>query len=150
MRAALGVDALLGQPQAFYRPAMDEMLFHDLGGILRPHMAIPDRFGIDHHRWPVLALVQAAGFVDAHLRPQPGSLGQLRQLRVKFALSISGAGRAEGAFRAHVMTNKHMVFKYGQTGDPPHSRLHAPPYPKNFPQSPPPHPPASAKMVVRL
>jgi hypothetical protein len=111
VRAALGVNALFRQPQAFYRPAVDQVLFDNLRSILRPYMAIPNRFGIDHHRRPMLALVKTAGFVDAHLGAQPGSLGQLRQLGMKFALSIGCAGWARGAFRADVMTNKNMMFK---------------------------------------
>ena len=82
MRTAFRIDALFGQPQTLYRPPVDQVLLHDFRGIFWLHMPIPYRFRINHHRWPVLALVQAAGLVDANRASQPCSLGDLLQLRV--------------------------------------------------------------------
>jgi hypothetical protein len=75
MGAGFSVDAPVRQAQAFDGPAMNQVLLDDLGGIFRLHMAVPDRIRVDHNRGAVLALIKAAGFVDAHLGAQPGGLG---------------------------------------------------------------------------
>ena len=92
MRAGLGIQALLGHAQPLHRPAAHQVFRHNLGGVLRAHVAVPDGLRVNHHRGPVLALVQAAGFVDPHPAAQPGLLGQLLQPRVQIAFSIGGAG----------------------------------------------------------
>ena len=73
VRAGLGVEARVGDPQPLHRPATHQVLVDDLRGIFRLHIAIPDGFGIDDDRGPVLALVKAAGLVDAHRAAQPAS-----------------------------------------------------------------------------
>ena len=83
------------------------------------HIAIPDRLGIDHHHRPMFALVQAAGFVDAHPAAQSGRLGQLLQLCVQVAASIGGTGGARRARRACVAADKDVALKCGQAVDPP-------------------------------
>jgi len=75
MRAGLFIDARIGQTQPLHRPAIHQVLLHNLCGIFRLHMPIPDGLGIDDHRGPVLALVQASGLVDAHGISQAGGLG---------------------------------------------------------------------------
>jgi len=82
MRAALGINTLIGQPQPLHRPPVDQVLLDNLRGIFRLHVPVPDCLRIHHHRWPVLALIQAQRLVDAHGVSQAGSLGQLLQLRV--------------------------------------------------------------------
>jgi len=60
MRAALRIQAFLGYAQPLNRPPSNQMLFDDLRRILRPHVAIPHGFRINHDGRPVLALIQAA------------------------------------------------------------------------------------------
>jgi hypothetical protein len=62
----------------------------------------------------VLALVKAAGFVDAHFACKSGSLGELLQLGVEIAFSIGGAGRPWCIFGTSVVADKDVVFKRGQ------------------------------------
>jgi hypothetical protein len=114
VRAGFGIDALVGQAQAFHGPAAHQMLLHNLRGIRGLHMAVPDGLGINHHRRPVLALVKAKRFVDAHFGAQAGGFRQLLQLSVKIAFSIGSAGRAWRIGGAGVMADKNMMFEYGQ------------------------------------
>jgi hypothetical protein len=114
MRAGLGVDALVGKAQAFHRTTVDQVLLHNLRGIFGFHVPVPNRFGIYNDGWPVLALIEAAGLVDANGTSQARGLGQLLQLRVQFALSIRGARRPWRAFRADVVADKNVAFKQGQ------------------------------------
>ena len=65
MRATRRIEAPISQHQPFYRAPMHQMLSHNLIHICRRHMPIPDGFGIDHHRRPMLALIQASGLVCA-------------------------------------------------------------------------------------
>jgi len=114
MRARLGINALLGQPQPLHRPPRHQVLGHNLLGIFRFHVPVPHRVGINHHRRPVLALVQAAGLVDPHLPSQSGLAAQLLQPRVQFALSIGGAARPRRIGGACVMADKNMAFECWQ------------------------------------
>src|SRR5579872_3614883 len=66
MRTGLRVQAAISDTQPFHRPPSDQVLIHNLGGVLRFHVAIPDCLWINDDGWPVLALVKAPGFVDAH------------------------------------------------------------------------------------
>lgn len=82
MRTALGIDALIRQPQPLHRPPVDQVLLDNLSGILRLHMPVPNGLWIDNHRRAVLALVQAARLVDAHSASKACSFAQLLQLCV--------------------------------------------------------------------
>jgi len=111
VRAALGVDALGSQPQPLHGPPGDQVLVHNLFGILRLHMPVPDRLGVDHHRRTVLALVQASRLVDADRPRQSGGFGEHLQLRKQVALAIFGAGRSRRTLRTNILTDKHVAFK---------------------------------------
>ncbi len=115
VRARLGVDALVGQPQPLHRTAVDQMLLHDLRCIFRLHTAVPNGLGIHDHRGSVLALIEAAGFVDAHGTSQARRLGQLLQLRMQFALSIRGARRPRRTLRTDIMADKNVALEQGQS-----------------------------------
>jgi hypothetical protein len=108
---------------------------------------VPHSFGIDHHRGPVLALIQAQGFVDAHRASQSGSLGKLLQLRMQFALSIARARGPGRAFWTDIMANKYVMLEWRQTSFllPP-AYLPAPG--TNFSHLHPPTRLASAKMIA--
>ena len=91
MGAALGVQAGVGDAQPLDRPSADQMLVHDRGGVFGLDIAVPDGLGIDDHRGPMLALIEASRLVDAHGCAQAGSFCQLLQLGVEFAFAIAGA-----------------------------------------------------------
>jgi hypothetical protein len=114
MRTTFCVQAFIGQSQPFHRPPTHQVLCHNLFRIFRLHMPVPDRVGIHHHRGPMLALVQAAGLVDAHLGAQPGLARKLLQPRMQRARSIAGARGPRRIGGAAVMTNKDVAFKWGQ------------------------------------
>jgi hypothetical protein len=90
VRAAFGINAFVGEAQTLYGLAVDQVLLHYFSGILGRHVAIPDCLWVNHHRWTMLALIQAAGLVDAHRVSQTRGLGKLLQLRVQFAFPIGG------------------------------------------------------------
>jgi hypothetical protein len=115
MRARFSIDALLGDAQPLHRPPGNEVFGDDLFGVFRAHVAVPHTFRIDNHRGAVLALIETAGFVDAHAAAQPGFSGQLLQAGVKIAFSIAGAGWAGRFRRAHIVTDKNVAFKAWQT-----------------------------------
>ena len=115
MRTGLGVDARVGQAQALHRPAIHKVFLHNFRGIFGLHMPVPDRLGIDHNRRPMLALVEAAGFVDPDGISQARSLGELLQLRMQLALSIRSARRPRSAFRTGIMADKNVTLEQGQS-----------------------------------
>jgi len=75
-----GVDAFLGQPQALHGLAANQMLFHNLRGVGGLDMAVPDRIRIYHYCGPMFALIETAGFVNAHSGAETGGFGELLQL----------------------------------------------------------------------
>jgi len=116
MRATFGIQALLGHAEPLHGAAAHQVLFDDCSGIGRLDIAVPDGLGIDDDGWSVLALVQAAGLVDADAGAEAGGFGQLLQLGMQFALAVGRAGRARCAFGADVMADKDVAFKRWQTG----------------------------------
>jgi hypothetical protein len=156
VRAAFGIQALLGDAQALDGPSADEMLLDDGGGIGGLHVAVPDGFGVNHHSGAVLALVKAAGLVDAHLARKAGRLGELLQLGVQIALSIGSARRPRSIGGTGIMADENVVFKRGQAvilQDCDESRLRPlravfRPADAEVSTFLPAHPAASAKMVA--
>jgi hypothetical protein len=65
----------------------------------------------------VLALIETAGLVDAHLARETGLLRQLLQARMQLAFSISSAGGAGRIRGARVKANEYMMFKSRQEND---------------------------------
>ncbi|SPE27112.1 hypothetical protein SBA5_570004 [Candidatus Sulfotelmatomonas gaucii] len=116
MRARLRVDATLSQAKPLHRPPAHQVLLHNLRRIFRLHVAVPHRLGVHHHRGTVLALVQAAGFVNPHLGLEPCLSAQLLQPRMQFALAIAGAGGPWRIDRADVVADKNVALKRGQDG----------------------------------
>lgn len=111
----LRIDAGIGEPQPLHRPSRNQMLSYDFRRVFRLHMAVPDSLGVHHNGGSVLALIQAPGFVDAHLAAQAGGPGKLLQLRVQFALAVRGAAGAWRIGRAGVVADKDVAFKRGQS-----------------------------------
>jgi len=114
VRTAFGIHALLGQPQPLHRPPPNQVLIHNLRRILNSYMPVPHRLRIHHHRWPMFALVQAAGLVDPHRRAQPRRLGELIQLGVQFAFAIAGARWPWCIGGPGIVADKDVTFKCGQ------------------------------------
>ena len=123
MRAALRVQTCIGNAETFDGTAADEVLADDLPGVFHMHAAVPDSFGIDHDGGTVLALIEAAGLVDAYAAGETGSAGEILQFGVQVALSIGSAAWARRAFRADVVTDEDMAFKGGQEEYPPEVRV---------------------------
>lgn len=91
MGAGLGIDALVGEAKPLDRPAVDQVLFDDLRGIFGLHVPVPNRLGIHDHRGAMLALIEAAGLVNANRAAQACGLGKLLKLRVQFAFAVRSA-----------------------------------------------------------
>ena len=90
------------------------MLGNYLIGVFSFDSAIPHSVGINHDRWAVLALVQAAGFVDPHPAAQAGLFRELLQPCMQLAFSI---GRAAGPWcigGAGIVAHKDVMFERRQ------------------------------------
>ncbi|HEV2136539.1 MAG TPA: hypothetical protein VGR47_20130 [Terracidiphilus sp.] len=116
MRAGFGIEAVFVDPQALDGTASDEVLGDDGFGVFGVDVAIPDGVRVDDDHGTVLALIETAGFVDAHATGKAGFLAQLLQARMQIAFSITGAGRARRVRGADVVADKDVTFKPGQSG----------------------------------
>ena len=116
MRAALRIDACIGEPKPLDRPAADQVFRDNLFRVGRLHAAVPDSLRVHDDGRSMLALVQASGLVDAHRRAQAGGLGKLLKLRKQLALSIAGTGWPGSARGTLIMTDEDMAFKRCQNG----------------------------------
>jgi hypothetical protein len=114
MGAGAGVQAFVRDAQPFHRPTADQMFGNNFRGIVGIHVPIPDGFRINHDHRAMLALVQAAGLVDAHLPGQTGSLGELLQADVQIAGSVGGAGSPRRIRWPGVEADKDVAFEGGQ------------------------------------
>jgi hypothetical protein len=78
------------------------------------HVPVPNSLRINHHRGPVLALVQASGFVDPHLAPSPAALASCCNCvcRSLFPSAVQdGRGASSGT---HIVADKNVAFKRRQ------------------------------------
>ena len=97
MRAMGGVDAGIGQAEAFDGLAADEVLGDDLLDVVEVDEAVPDGLGIDDHDRAVLALVEAAGFVDADAVLEAGGFDGVLEVAFEvFAVLVAAAGAVRG------------------------------------------------------
>ena len=71
MRTTWRINAGIGQNQPFDRLSAQNVGFDDFIYVGDCDSAIPDRIRINHDIRPVLALVQAAGFIGPHPVLQP-------------------------------------------------------------------------------
>jgi hypothetical protein len=116
MRAALRVQALVGDLQPLDGAASNQVLGDDLGGVFGFDATIPVSLRIDHNRRTMFALVQAAGFVDPNSSDKASFADELLKPRVQFARSILRAGRPGRVGGTGVVADKDVAFKTGQTG----------------------------------
>jgi hypothetical protein len=112
VRAGFGVQAGVGDAEALDGAAGDEVLCDDFISIFRFDAAIPDGIGVDHDSRAVLALVKAAGLVDADAAREAGFAGELREAGVERALTVGGAGRTGRVSGADVMTYEDVAFEW--------------------------------------
>jgi hypothetical protein len=108
MLAGSGIDAAFGQQQPFDRTPRHQMGGNNLIHIGFRDMPIPDGFRIDDHRWPMFALVQAAGLVDADASLQAGHIHSVLEprLQLRFAVGVTAGTRT--AWFALVDADKYM------------------------------------------
>ena len=145
MRAAFVVQAVLGHAQALDGPAGDEVLGNNGLRIFRVNIAVPDRIGVDHNHWTVLALIEASGLIDADAAGQPGFPDEMLQTRVQLAFPVAGAGRTGSVERANIVADKNVPFKPCQTDFLLHQIKALAGWAEVFKITPA-NPPASAKM----
>ena len=81
MGTTLHIQARVRNHQPLHGPISDNMLIQNFIHICSRHPAIPHGVRIHHHRRPVLALIEASGFVGTHLSFQsPCRHAGLKQL----------------------------------------------------------------------
>jgi hypothetical protein len=125
MGAVVGVDAGEREAEAFYGLAADEVLLDDLFGVAGVGEAVPDGLGVDDHNGGVLALVEAAGLVDADLMLEASGLdGVFESAFELFAVFVRAAG-AGGGLVALVHADEDVVFKVGHGKLDAHSSVKA-------------------------
>ena len=116
VRAVGCVDTGIRQAEEFDRTAADEVLGDDLADVVEVDEAVPDGLRIDDHDGAVLALVEAAGLVDADAVLEAGFLGGILQGGAElFAVLVAAAG-AVGGVVALVEADEDVAFKIGHWG----------------------------------
>lgn len=113
VRAALGIDAGIGQAQALHGLAAHDVRFDNFVDVSQADAAIPYTFGIDHKIRPVLALIEASGLIGPHFTLE-STLGQLlleEFLQLGIACRIAATSRMP--IRTLVSANKDVPFKGG-------------------------------------
>jgi hypothetical protein len=106
----VGVDAGVGKAEALDGATMDEVLLNDLFGVAGFGEAVPDGVGIDDEDGAVLALVEAAGFVDADAVFEAGGFDCIFEGASEL-LGVFEATAGAGGFVAFVETDKEVVFE---------------------------------------
>jgi len=109
MRAMVRIHAGIGQPQPLHRPAMYQMLPHNLLRIPRMHKPIPDCLRINHHHRRMLALIQASGLIHPHLVLQSSRFhGIFQRATQLLGMLIPATGPRSGLIPL-VQADKYMV-----------------------------------------
>jgi hypothetical protein len=109
VRTALSIQARIGNHKPLHRAIAQNVALYNLFNVSGSHAAIPYCIRINHHRWPVLALVQAPGLVgpygtfDSPLR----ELDFKHPLQIRLTVRVATAARI--ARRALVRTNKYVL-----------------------------------------
>jgi len=110
VRTVVGIDAGAGKAEAFDRAAVEEVLLDDLFGVAGFGETVPDGVGIDDEDGPVLALVEAAGLVDANAVLEAGGFDGILEGSAEFLGMLVGAAGA-GRLVALVETDEDVVFE---------------------------------------
>jgi hypothetical protein len=93
---------------------MAQMLLDNLVQIAWLHESVPDLFGIDDDRRPVLALFQTAGFVHAERSGKSRRSNFVLQEGMQFALAIGAAGGPRRARFTLIGTDENVTIEFGQ------------------------------------
>jgi hypothetical protein len=117
MRATLGVQAGIGQPQALHRTAVQQMLLNDFSHVPGMHKAVPDGVGIDHHDRSVLALVETAQLIRPDLSLQPGVLDGVLERALQLSAALAGAAWTRCAFVAFVGADEDVMLELRHAGN---------------------------------
>ena len=111
----VGIDAGAGKAEAFDRAAVEEVLLDDLFGVAGFGEAVPDGVGIDDEDGAVLALVEAAGFVDADAVFEARGFDRVLERGAKFLAVVEGAAGA-GGFVTLVEADEEVVLEDWHAG----------------------------------
>ena len=111
MRAVVGVDAGVGEAEALDGAAVEEVLLDDLFGVAGVGETVPDGFGIDDEDGAVLALVEAAGLVDADAMLEAGGFDGILEGAAEFLAVFEAAAGAGGGIVALVEADKEVMFE---------------------------------------
>ena len=112
MWALLSVEAGVGQAEAFYRTAVEEVLGDDFLDVFDVDEAVPDGLGVDHDDGAVFALIEATGLVGSNVVPEAGFLDGVLEGGFEFFTAIGKAAWTRGAFIALVGANEDVVVKF--------------------------------------
>jgi hypothetical protein len=116
-----GVEDGIGDDQARYRCAPDDVRVDDFVYVLGLDASIPHGFGVNHDRGTQFTLVEASGFVGAHVFN-----ATLRQLGFEQALQFALAGGVATAARmacfALVHADKNVFVEFRHTLSLTHGR----------------------------
>lgn len=116
MRTRFGVEAIFIDAKTLDGAAGDEVLGNDDFCIFGADVAVPHRLGVNDDHGAVLALIEAAGLVDAHAAGEAGFPAQLLQAAVQFAFAVGSARRTGRVGWADIVANEDVAFKPGQAG----------------------------------
>ena len=107
----VGVDAGVGKAEALDGAAVEEVFLDDLFGVVRIGETVPDGFGIDDQDGAVLALVEAAGFVDADALLEAGGFDGILESAAEFLAVFVATAGAGGGIVPLVQADKNVVFE---------------------------------------
>ena len=110
--AKLGIEAGVGETQTFYGTAVEKVLGDDLLDVFDVDEAVPNGLGVDHDDWPVLALVEAAGFVGSDVVLEAGFLDGVLEGGFELFTAVWKAAGTVGAFVALVSADKDVVVEF--------------------------------------
>jgi hypothetical protein len=107
----VGVDAGIGKAEALDGTAVDEMFVDDLFGVVGIGETVPEGFGVDDEDGAVLALVEAAGFVDADSVLEAGGFDGILEGAAEFLAMFVAAAGAGGGIVALVDADENVMFE---------------------------------------
>lgn len=116
MRAMLCVEAGSGEAQPLHGTAMDEVLVDDFFYIFQMNEAVPDSFGIDHHRRAMLALIETPRLVGPNQMLETRVLNCIFEGGFELLASVRQATRAGRGFVALICTDKDVMLEFRHSG----------------------------------
>lgn len=107
----VGIDAGVGKAETLDGAAVEEVLLDDLLGVVGVGETVPDGFGVDDEDRAVLALIEAAGLIDANAVLEAGGFDGVLEGSAEFLAVFVAAAGAGGGIVALVEANKEVMFK---------------------------------------